>query len=163
MTRGQKKSWQPLTYNTTVTLLIISQKTVWRKTSEDILLESESCPLVSEAWPVGELCVGEVVDGESWVLVSDPSLSWFPRIRPEFRAEESDCSGMPKAGWESCFGDRCLFSSTALPTARKATNTHVCKDGKNMATSLLPLVKMCLWRFKTTHWRFRLQFSPHLK
>lgn len=89
-------------------------------------LESESCPLVSEAGPVGGLCVGEVVEDADWL--SDPSLSGFPRLRPELEAAESLCSGMAKPGWESCFGERCLFSSTALPTARKHmdgdTNSH---------------------------------------
>lgn len=48
---------------------------------------------------MGELCVGEVVvEGKDCVLASDPSLSRFPRIRPELEAEESDCSGMPRAG-----------------------------------------------------------------
>lgn len=80
-----------------------------------ILLESESCPLVSEPCGVGVLCVGEVVDGENWLLLSDPSLSWFPLSRPAPAAEASACS----AGGDGCFGDRCLFSSTALPTAKR--------------------------------------------
>lgn len=81
-----------------------------------ILLESESCPLVSEPWGVRALCVG---DGENWPLVSDPSLSWFPLTRPALAAEPSACS----AGGDGCFGDRCLFSSTALPTAKRPQTT----------------------------------------
>lgn len=86
--------------------------------NEKILLGSDSCPLVSEAWVVGGLWVREEMDDMDWALVSDPSLSWFARFRPELEAEESDTSGMPKVGWES-FGDRCLFSSTALLTVHK--------------------------------------------
>lgn len=39
------------------------------------LLQSESCPLASEACPVEPLCEGEEADGDSCVLASDPSLS----------------------------------------------------------------------------------------
>lgn len=55
-----------------------------------ILLGSESCPLVSEVCPLGELCVGDVVGTGTWLLLSGPSLSWVPRVRPELDEEESD-------------------------------------------------------------------------
>lgn len=82
------------------------------------LLGSESCPLVSEPWGVGVLCVGEVVAGDSCPLVSGPSPGWAPPARP---AEASGCS----AGGDGCLGERCLLSSTAFPTAeRPRTGIH---------------------------------------
>lgn len=61
----------------------------------------------------GVPCAGEVLAGENWPLVSDPSLSWPAAARPALAEGQSAGS----AGGDGCFGERCLLSSTALPTA----------------------------------------------
>lgn len=75
-----------------------------------------------------ELVVGDVVEQTDWVLVSDDSLMRFPRLRPGLVAGESDCSGMAKVCGGSCFGERCLFNSTALPTAENHRTTFTNTD-----------------------------------
>lgn len=108
-------------------------------TNHKILLESESCPLVSEARPTGELCVG---DGNTCALVSEPSLSRFTRVRdPRFKAEESDWStALKTGGWGSCFGERCLFISTALPTVKIHTQI-ICMCVDTVWVEYLKVVK----------------------
>lgn len=103
-----------------MTVKVYSQS--WEFVPPDgVLLESESGPLVSEAAVVGGLCATEVLEDTDWVLVSDPSLSWLARFLTNTAAEESGRSGTPKGDWGS-FGDRCLFNSTAFPTAHRNTN-----------------------------------------